>query len=314
MQASLKYVADRDLLINPENEGEHASFKVVVILMMATGVYRLYTREDFRQFFERLSILASHYKVIDRFYIDNELLTFTTDNGGYSLTIEDIATCIGMMFGAYPHENMPFEKWIDDIQKMVNNAIIGGFFSGVYLFTDDMDFSQESVDGNDHVNLSFKNIKERPSMNDVKNAEILARSLLGELPNDLFDAWVTKFPTALEEYEKEFDRIKKIHQFNFDDLTLDVKQKIREHFEQFFPPEKYDEIRVQKLTHLAWAYANNYICLGAYDLHEVVEYIKFDDTGLELEDGGINLEVTFSRYFLNDLWDILKENNNVKNG
>lgn len=309
MEANLKYVAERDKLLNPENVEEHAAFKVVVILMMATGVYRLYTREDFKNFLKRLAILASHYKVIDRFFIDNELLTFTTDNGGYSLTIEDIAICTGMMFGAHPHENIPFERWIDDIQKMVNNAIIGGFFSGVYLFTDDMDVSHESVDDNDHVNLSFKNIKERPSMNDVQNAEILAGSLLGELPVDLFDVWEEKFPHALDEYDKEFNRIKAIKHFKFDSLDPEVKEKIKLHFANLIKPDEYKHEQISRLIHFAWIWANEHYYYHPHGVYFVEEYIDFDQEQLEIDFDGRNLETIKDDFYLEELIVLLRENN-----
>ena len=302
MNANLKYFKYTDKIKNKEDIEKHPIFNLTMILMMSTGVYRLYTREDFLTFFKRLALLGNHYNFIDNFYLNGELFNFYFHGKEYTATAPDFGEMTGIVFGPGYTVYVEEEKWVSKLPKMIKNANLAGVFMNTFVFTKDI-----KIEGSD-TSIDFEFNENIPLLKDVdlKNAEILASSLLKEIPDDIFKQWETSFPMAEEDFNNEVARISKIKQFDYQGLPDEVKKAIQEHFEQFFEKEEWNEDFVMKLTHLAWAYANDYIYTDHTTLHSVEAFINFDETGLELEDGGINLEETFSLFSLNDLWDVLK--------
>lgn len=306
MQPNLNYVTLSELMANETDSEEHATMKMVTILMLATGVARLYTEDDFRVFFKRLALIAGSYNILDRFFVEGELLTYIDKNGIHDLTTGDISKCIGFQLGASYRDHVTDENWMDDIRKIINNAIVAGFFSGIFIFMNDRTISGEIQDGKTSVQMKLKTSKIELSKTDIKNATILAESMLRELPENMFAEWEAQFPDAIPEFNRMKLLKSTIKIFDYEGLPPETKVKIRKHFEQFFSPDKYDEFKVYKLTYLAWAYANNHILVDEMGLHFVDEIYEFDETGLEFPDGGTNLQETFFYYSLNDLWNDLK--------
>jgi hypothetical protein len=292
------------LLANSNDAKDKALLNLIGVLMMTTGVFRLYTKDDFRELFKRLAILGKNYNIFEKFFIDNELLKYSFNGIPFILAVSDFNNLIGVVFGKGFKKSVHEIDWIEEIPGSIKNANVAGIFLKVEVFTHHVVKTETTND------IIFRFIDELPAIteDDFKNAELIANSMINDMDDSLFNDWQKIFPNANSDWDATQKKYACIKQFNNQILSDDKKKLIREHFEQFFSPDEWNQEKVDKLIHLAWAYANNHIYSDTYDQHFVEEYIDFDETGLEFEDGGINLNETYDLYSLNDLWDILKEN------
>ncbi len=274
------------------------------LLMMVTGVHRLYTREDFSLFFYRLAVLGKKYGLFENFFLNNNLLKYTTGNGPAYLDVNDCAKFIGLRFSGSYKANIGHEAWSEAIPQLLKNVAIVEAFSGIILF-EGLLSKQESTQG---INATINEEEAKLAHPDFENAALLSESIMKELPVNMFDEWTRLSPTAFEDWKNEETRIANIKQYDYNSLDDKKKRKIIEHFNQFFEVDDSVMRKVINLSHLAWAYANNHIYRDSYGLITLETYVQLDE--MELDEGyGVNLDEIFDNYSLNDLWDLLIDEN-----
>jgi hypothetical protein len=286
-----------------ENGQFNPLLKATVILMLATGVNRLYTKEDYHLFFKRLLLLGNHFKLIDRFFLDEVFLSWVTDTTTMKISVSDFSNVIGIQSVDAFERALPDEKWMYVLPKMISMASTLGIFSGVDIFKKAISAS------GDGKGITFKGGGQvlLPDEIAIAEAEIGAQRMLKDIPDELFYEWASTFPAAEKEFDDYAADIEYIKQFDFDALPEKTKAAINTHFKQFFKEEHWDEDEIRNLTQLAWIFANGYIDDDQHHIGRVKAYIDFDESSVELEDGGINLFATCEMYALEDLHDLLKE-------
>lgn len=285
--------------------------KIVTIFMIGTGVFRLFTPGDFREFFFRMAILYKYDRLLENFFGEDYLFEVTAGDQTVIIALDDIILYIGAFAGT-PTKPIPFEKWLGDLDNRLRNCTISSIFSGISLFSGELAESSEQCDEpNENETLKYTPRKPQPIEKDIRNAQLLADRLVKEIPIDVFENWNRIFPAALGSFDKEANRTPEYH-FDYDSLDESVKAKLVEHFTPYFEEGYYEEDMARELTYLAWLWANGLVYLTdfqGYDMYVIDRLYSFDYDLIELEDGGFNIEETKQLFNLEDIFSLLLFNN-----
>lgn len=301
-----KYLIDKGSFAYGPDGGLSISHKAVVIFMMGTGVYRLFTRDDFREYFFRIALLYRNYGVLESFFSSDRLFKVISENAAEVIGPAEIARYIGAYAG-WPSHPVPFEEWLMQIPKRIKSCTVASLFGGIRFFEQELVEETDIPPYAEGIERSFKFSPRHtpPDEKDIQDARFLADIIVKELPDELFAGWRERFPEA----EKEFDRIaNRKPQFHFDLEALDddVKEKIREHMAQFFPGEEFENEMSRALIYLAWLWANGFVYESYDGWHFIDPIYPFDLDQIELEDGGYNIEVSKDLYDLETIFPLLK--------
>jgi len=281
--------------------------RVMTVLMITTGIHRLFTPDDFNEFFTRLAISFKHYGLTDSFFTNDMLFEYLLDNYPCMATVDDILPNIGVTFGDAV-ENTSFADWVEKFDKIQHSAIMISGMLGIGLFSKETE-GNGPADAEINFNIEYNPIKLDITETDIRNANIVSQVILKEIPAGIFKTWKQKYPDAEETVRKELER-KRSMLFDYEKLTPEAKQIIREHFSFFWDAEDYDENLVIKLTHLAYLWANGFVYYDENMGFDVDDFFPIDPGDFELEDGGYNLEETKDNFDLDSLFPVLKVNSN----
>lgn len=307
-----EYLINKESFAIGPNGKLSISHKAIVIFMIGTGIYRLFTKEDFREYFFRIALLYRYYGVLESFFSKEYLFEVKSEDSSVKIGPVEIAQYVGAYAG-WPTHHTPFDQWIGYLPEMLRNCTISAVFSGIDLFGNELAVT-ETRPNNEGIEKSYRYQPRhsQPSEMDIQNARLLADIMTKELPDELFIAWKEKFPEAKKEYDNKANRKPEYH-FDLDKLNDEVKEKIQEHMSQFFPGEEFEHETSRALIYLAWLWANGFVYLtdmNGFDWYVIDPVYPFDMDVIELEDGGFNLEATKDQYDLESLFSILLVGNN----
>lgn len=85
--------------------------------MLATGMSRLYTADDFREFFIRLAIFYREEGIIESYFTNDELFCFLFDGTKVTASVPSILAYKGIQLDSGV-PSLSFEKWLNNINHI----------------------------------------------------------------------------------------------------------------------------------------------------------------------------------------------------
>lgn len=283
--------------------------KAVAGLMILTGVYRLFEKEDVEQLLKRAQLLLPERQIIDRFFSDESLFGFRFNDLQYEFTTDHLKELIGLETLDADKNRIPFSEWIYKVKGCIDmyHLLIGfGVFESLELtaFSSHVTPTDQGVD----IDISKTSDFELTLTHELlDHAELLGKTVIKELPSSLFTRIKEVFPNkikALELRELPFDE----PIFDFEKLPLEMQRQLWKHFwpDMVYFNDKDQRNETAKLIYLAWLWANEFVIEDSDGLPYVdprMESFKLDD--YELDDGGFNLYITYEEHDLEALATLL---------
>lgn len=303
MLYSLRYSLLIPLGDETDTKQKKALAEVLANLMFATGVYRLFTEEDYHEFLKRFHLVTRSCNFINNYFIDDHPNLYVIYKGDIlTLGVPDLQKGVGLICGTSPRKNIPFEDWLKDIQWYVNDSILSALGRGIIFFIGEIEIDKENSNGFESNVINFKNGMRVVDADDLKNAEILADSILKDFNDDLFQFWRNKYPNAEENHNVLAEKHSVHDHFAYWKIAKDNFQNIERHFRSVIKPQDYDAILVRELTHLAWAYKNEYV-FESYDGIKITdEFVWLDTAILDKFEPRSDLDTIYEKYQLQNIF------------
>ena len=290
---------------------EHSPISSAIrMLMLATGVYKLFDRTDYIEFVKRIFIICCRTASAESYFTDDNILKFTKNGELYEITSKTLEDYCGVCTFNRHVATIDFDSWFLDLDKHLFNATILSIYDNVDIFnahyrssnTSKLDTDSKAVEFVEHLrklNLKFEKLEIKSSV--LENAFLISEVIVKELKEDTFINWLNAFPNVLAEYNEEISR-KADFTYSYDVLSDEEKNEIKEHFDFFFSEDDFvrERKKIDILTHVAWLWTNKYIFFDEQGYPWVDGLQKFDDMdeSLELPDGGFNLEMIVDHFNL----------------
>lgn len=275
-------------------------------LMVLTGIRRLFVKEDVYELIKRAQMLLKEQKMIDRFFIEDVLFSFQFEKQTYEFTVLHLKALIGLETLNGDENHIPYTRWASNLDHYIlicEVMIHGEVFKGLKLmeFDSGVSISEDvlSIDLNNKIkNHIIENTEEQ-----LSQAEFLGKSIVKELPENLFVRIKEEFPNKIKELELRRMPFEEPI-FNFEAYPIETQRTI---WKQFWPEMEYFDDPDQRahdinLFYLAWLWANGFVSHDNEGFYFVDSRIKnFNLEDYELEDGGTNLLLTYEREYLEEL-------------
>ena len=266
--------------------------------MTATSVYRIFTKDDMREFLFRLAITLHSMDLLEIWLMKDRLMTYTVNDEEYVFTLNDIIMHFGLeLFDAYINLSSR-EQYLDNVVSGMMGAMLMGAMEGFSIVEPEITEDEEGK------LLNFALVKEsipEISPNLITKAEFFAVDLMQFIPEEIFE-----HPKA-EKTEKELElierseRINHLPVFNIHKIPRRTIKEcletiyISEYAKKLLTDKQEFEKKAKPLIYLGWLYANGLLQNGDGGLEER-EGILLDYKDYQLEDGGYNLNLTIERY------------------
>jgi hypothetical protein len=312
---NIRYINDRQRIV--QDGGLKPQSSVMVFLLSETGVMRLFTREDYQQFFKRLCLLHKLANIPENFFLKDCLLEFSIADsiGRYKLKVQDVVDLLGTSFSPEPKKPQSFEEWLSHIDQHLKNAVMLSAMTGYELFREYGGVQKYGSKEYPGLKFDMSEVKANITEKDIEHAEEISQIIMREIPDKVFKDWEKKFPDAV----KSFDRAVNpdVIPYDYDKLPAAIRKKIEKHFSQFADDAAFKYVKDfgKKLTHLAWLFANDLMKgdkIGRQTFYLPRPGYKINIDEFELEDGGINLEETRKIYKLDELFPLLQVETKAK--
>ena len=303
---TLKCVNNLKPAFSDEHEENRAIIEAVNSLMLATGVYRLFTKDDFKVFFERLYLITSHYSIIDRFFQDETFMYIVYHGKIMTLETSDIFNCIGLCCGSSPRKNVDRDFWIKNMHPFINDSILEALDNNLIVLIQDFEVQKKTIGNIEYNELVFKNNARKLTEQDYKNAQVFSKSIINDLPAILVEKWNKLYPDAISEHDKEAESLSNYPSFRFWELDTNQLNIIEKHFSELQPGKPLDARKMMLPTHLAWAYANDFVYHYDNGLAYVADFVWLDGDSICREEAGYNFDEINETYQLEELYPTLR--------
>lgn len=292
-----------------DQDGITPQTRALFFCMAATGVERLFTHDDMREFVFRLGVMFRQMKVLDNFFKDDYLIDFPVGEDCCRITSADLMAHMGLYTTDYPDRAMPREQWFENMQRCWENAVWLSIMGGAINPLAHLVFEEVSEK---EIRVKMKSLEVHPTRTDIDNAVILADSVMKEIPAEPF----------LQFYEKEKESFQMIEdylafassplpiEYNWDAIPPASQQAILKHLVE---PRFYREgmtmeeaIReyadwVPDLVYLAWLKANGFagnLFRDELDPRVRIDPSRYEELGTDV---GINLGMTYQSASLHEI-------------
>jgi len=302
---NLKYIKGLPLDYFRYHGTPHPSSYAMVWCMLATGFYRIFTREDMKEFLFRLPITLNSLGLVETWLMKDRLMDYKVAYKSYTLTLADVIMHFGIEITDSYENHSSRERYF---------GYIAGGIDGSMFLGDKADFSviEPEITEDDRKILSGSKHAPEVTPELIAKAEFFASDLMKSIPEKTF----TDISPLIADKEKELDeRRKKIRNIPHFEISMLPEKVIKECLEIIYIPEYADLLLNDKelfdkearpLIYLGWLLAN--------DLMEYVdggwltekEGVHLDYTDYELPGGGSNLNITVDEYNIMDLVPLLK--------
>lgn len=278
-------------------------------LMILTGVYRLFEKEDVEEVFKRAQVLLPERQIIDNYFSNESLLKFDFNDLQYEFTAEHLMGLIGLETLDASENRLSFLDWTNKVNGCIDmyNLLLGfGVFRELQL----TEFSSHVTPIDQGIDIDMS------KTSDVEltlNPQVLAHAnLLGEtISKDIglpaFNRIKEEFPNKLKVLALRNAPFEE-PEFDFEKLPIRKQQEL---WKILWPDMEHFDDPVQreyegKLIYLAWLWANGFVREGSEGFYDVDPRMKkFSLSDYEDEDGGTNLLTTYEDHSLEDLAHLL---------
>lgn len=301
---NLKYLRKADEFFFAYQEKPIPEFQALYYLMTVTGVYRLFEKVDLYELIRRSQILFPELGLIRRFMTEDIFLEFSWQNGRYYLDLSFLENCIGFEAHDAPSNQIAPNCWHLGVSERVSAANLFG------AFTKSVTLGDSIIRDGSTVEIQTRTLdKEILTDKDIKKGEILAETVLKEIPETEFLRLKKLFPNKFLELEMRGENLN-LPDFQFDAFAKEKQEALWSHF---FPDMEYfhDEGTreyYERYIYLAWLWANGFILDD--DINDVCvdpRIEDFDYMDYEIDDMGFNLYETKLRDDLEKLFPILED-------
>ena len=294
-----------------DEEGITPQTRAIFFCMIATGVERIFTHEECREFVFRLAVMFRQMDVIENFFRDDYLFDFHFGEKYYRITSDDLLAHMGLYTSDYPDQAIPHDEWFENIQRCWENAVWLSVLGGAINPLAHLVFEEESEK---HINVKMKSLDVQPTQVDIDNAVILTENVMKEIPNKPFTDFFEKEKESFRKIEEylAFAKSPLPFEYNWDAIPYENQQAILKHLveEQFYFEGMTMEDAINEyagwvpdLVYLTWIKANGFagdLYCDELDPRVKIDPSKYEELGVE---GGINLGVTYNSF---DLYEIEK--------
>lgn len=273
--------------------------------MLATGVYRIFSREDLKEFLFRLPVTLNSLGLVETWLLKDRLMNYRVKGKDYTLCLEDVI----MHFGLEVIDSYSNMTDREDYLKNVGGGIFNSMLTGHLA-----DFSVIEPETDEDGSKIISGKKHAPEITPelIAKAEFFASDLMKFIPEETF----TDRNPLIAEKEKEIEeRRERKRNMPVFDIKKIPKRIIRECLEIMFVEEYVDRLlkdpelfekEARPLIYLGWLLAND--MMEYNDEMGIVEKegVELDYSDYELPGGGSNLNLTVMDYNLRDLGPLLK--------
>jgi hypothetical protein len=273
--------------------------------MMATGVSRIFNKEDMKEFLFRLPIALNSMALIETWFIKDRLMNYKFKEKEYVLRLKDVIMHFGLE--AYDHykNHSDRESYLQCISTDITAAMVVGYFGDFSVIKPEekVDFG-EMFSGKKHVPELTPKL--------ITNAEFFANDLMKFIPERTFSDCNQSIREKERELEIRIERIKNLPVFDIKKIPTDIiikclkimyKDEYIKHLLNH--PDEFEK-KGKPLIYLAWLIANDFMILDGLSTHEK-EGITLNYMDYELEGGGFNLGETIEMYNLEEMGLLLKK-------
>lgn len=278
-------------------------------LMILTGVYRLFEKEDAEEVFKRAQLLLPERYIIDNFFSNESLFKFGFNDLQYEFTTEHLKGLIGLETLDASENRLSFLDWTTKVKGCIDmyHLLLGfGVFEGIRLteFSSHVTPIEQGID----IDLSKKSDFEltlNPQL--LAHANLLGETISKDLGLPAFNRIKEEFPNKLKVLALRNAPFEE-PEFDFEKLPLEKQQELwkvlwpdMEHFKD--PSQRKQH---GKLMYLAWLWVNGFVMKDSSGFYYVdPRMTKFCLSDYEDEDGATNLFTTYEDYSLEDLTQLL---------
>jgi len=252
---------------NLKDFAQHAlETSVLGYLMEATGISKLFSREDIYEFVFRLTLSYQYLQVEEMFFENECLITFRKEGRLHYLTTNDLANHIGLQITEFPAEPQNREEWLPYRCAMRENTTLPS--------TSLVDFiDPEGIAVLEYTSYSRYEIwltrEDDPDAKEIKNASIIAGCVTADIPEYLFERFRQNNSAFLEHLRKYPELINTAPPLAFEwgRLTENARDEV---MKMLFRPVYHAGITLDEvcalhqscaheLVYLAWLFANGFV-------------------------------------------------------
>lgn len=170
----LDHINDPDSFAYHENKLTKLS-KAMAVAMLATGMSRLSTKDDFMQFFIRMGLFYKEEGFISNFFARDEITCFLFDGSKVKASVDQIFNYKGILLeSGFP--NSTFEQWMREVNSL-------------YLILKVMKIKRTTESDLPYKDLIQYYASETCitiSETDIKNAQLMADIIFNEADESIF--------------------------------------------------------------------------------------------------------------------------------
>ena len=272
--------------------------------MMATGISRIFTKEDMKEFLFRLPVALHSMDLVETWLIKERLMHYKHKENEHVLTLEDVIMHFGIE--AYDHykNHSDRETYLQQISSGLNAAMIVGCFG---------DFSVIEPEKSENFWEMFKALKPvpEPAPELISKAEFFANDLMRFIPDETFKDRKPDMIDKEAELASRVERIKNLPVFDIKKVSSEVIRHCLEimykedYVKHLLQNAEEFEKKAKPNIYLAWLIANDFMILDGLSTHEK-EGINLDYMDYEQEGGCFNLGQTIEMYNLEEMASLLK--------
>jgi hypothetical protein len=296
---NLKYTKGMILEYFRYNGYPHSSSYAMTWCMMATGVYRVFSRDDMREFLFRLPVALNSLGLVETWLMKDHLMDYRVKEKLYTLSLNEVYMNFGLEIADVLDNATPREKYMESVSAGINSSMYMGILA-------DFSVIEPGIREDGTKVLSGK--KKAPAITPelIEKAEFFAKDLMKFIPEETFSD-----PSPLiAEKEKEIERRKELkRKLPVFDIKKIPRYVIKKCVEFIFVPEYAQQLLNDKekfakearpLIYLAWLMANDLLNMnGPFTCPREGVPFNYDDYLDELN--SYNLEETIETYNLAEL-------------
>ena len=273
--------------------------------MVSTGINRIFTKEDMREFLFRLPVALNSLGLVETWLIKDRLMNYRVKGKDYTLSLKDVIMHFGLEVIDSYNNMLAREEYL----KNVGGGIFTSMFAGHLA-----DFSVIEPEPAEDGTKIISGKKHAPEITPelIAKAEFFASDLMKFIPEETF----TDRNPLIAGKEKEIaERLERKMNMPVFDIRKIPKKVIRECLDimsvyedmhDLLEDQEQFEKKVRPLIYLGWLLANNLMEYNNDVGLVEKEGVELDYRDYELPGGGSNLNLTVMDYNLKALEPLLK--------
>ena len=299
MNKKLEYIKDKAEWLLPSGDAAPEVY-ALGFLMLSSGIFRLFTREDVWQLAYRIQLIFDEINFAANLLSnEEEICEYQYEGKNHTLKMVDLYNLVGMEIIDARVNFVPEDYSEESISKRFQLGTFLSIFNPVKLY---LSGYKKDKDGSIIARSTFNKKVDRIDDQLRTKAKVFADQLTAYIDESLFERIRIDYAWKLDELETR--RNAKPHAiFDWDAYTEDQKKMI---YESIFADnyEKDKGRTLYHIMHLCWALIYEYVDFHPYTeeediVYEIYEdYISLADYEIPDESGGVGMCQCYIHYDL----------------